>query len=177
MTTGSNDCLQLQLQELQVIMLCVCRAAAVSLATLPAPSLCRQLTTSAVTCHVMKLTRMRVVDNSELGRAAMTEGRPPRVIHVYNRTPVGTVGDKVLLAIKGLKKKGIVVGCVKTPNPMSMVPRFDSNNVVLIDDSGTPLGTRILSPLPNVIRARLKRMSHKKSGDFTKLLSLATHFV
>ena len=66
---------------------------------------------------------------------------------------------------------------MKTQHPMSMIPKFDTNNVVLIDDAGTPLGTRIHVPVPNVIRERLQRMSHKKSGDFTKILSLATRFV
>jgi len=84
--------------------------------------------------HIMKLTRLRVVDNSEIGKLAMAEGRPPKCIHIYNKMGIGTIGDKVLVAIKGQKKKGIIVGVKKTQKPF--IPRFDSNNLVLIDDNG-----------------------------------------
>lgn len=42
--------------------------------------------------HILKLTRMRVVDNSNIGKQAMAEGKPPKVIHVYNKVGVGTIG-------------------------------------------------------------------------------------
>lgn len=70
----------------------------------------------------------------------MGEGKPPKIIHVYNKQAVGKIGDKVLVAIKGQKKKGILVGLKQKQKPK--VPKFDTNNVVLIDDNGTPLGTR-----------------------------------
>lgn len=57
-------------------------------------STCRNISVSAVTNHIIKLTRLRVVDNSEIGKQAMMEGRPPRCIHVYNKTGVGLIGDK-----------------------------------------------------------------------------------
>ncbi|KAK4887117.1 hypothetical protein RN001_003388 [Aquatica leii] len=93
------------------------------------------------------MTRLRVVDNSEIGKRAMAEGRPPKCIHVYNKTGVGKIGDKVLVAIKGEKKKGVLVGLKQ--NQKCKVPKFDSNNLVLIDDNGTPLGTRIHSEVTN----------------------------
>ena len=87
------------------------------------------------TWGVMKTTKMNVVDNSALGRKAMAEGRPPksvmslcqesssvitlycRVIHVYARKHYkkahgnyGKLGDRVLVAILGQMKKGIIVG-------------------------------------------------------------------
>jgi hypothetical protein len=34
--------------------------------------------------HLMKLTRCRVVDNSPIGKQAMAEGKPPKIIHIYN---------------------------------------------------------------------------------------------
>ncbi|KAJ9578114.1 hypothetical protein L9F63_025026, partial [Diploptera punctata] len=126
-------------------------------------------------CHIILLTRLRVVDNSEIGKAAMAEGKPPKCIHVYNKKRVGTVGDKVLVAIKGQKKKGILVG-VKQNQP-TMIPKFDSNNVVLIDDNGTPLGTRIHVPIPQILRTKLKEKNVVKGADFTKLLAIATRFV
>ncbi|VDP07088.1 unnamed protein product [Soboliphyme baturini] len=97
-------------------------------------------------------TRLRVVDNSAIGKQAMLSGRPPYCITVYKvgkqRRPStrGRLGDKVLVAIRGEMKKAYIVGqkssYLDTPPG---VPRTDSNNIVLIDDNGNPLGTRILA--------------------------------
>lgn len=53
----------------------------------------RGISTSAPANHIIKLSRLRVVDNSEIGRKAMTEGRPPRCIHVYNKVGIGYIGE------------------------------------------------------------------------------------
>lgn len=135
----------------------------------------RRFSTSAATNHIMKLTRLRVVDNSTIGKQAMAEGKPPRCIHVYNKKGVGTIGDKILVAIKGEKVKAIIVGCVKEQKPN--LPRFDSNNIVLIDDNGTPLGTRINVPIPIVLRTILKEKTFSKGADYTKLLAIASNYV
>lgn len=112
------------------------------------------------------------MDNSEIGKKAMLEGRPPRVICVYKTAPrkelpKAEVGQKVLLAIKGEMKKAIVVGLKRKQE--SFTPRFDSNNVVLIDDKGNPLGNRILVPIPNILRNDQYRLN--------KLVAIATKFV
>ncbi|XP_063696655.1 large ribosomal subunit protein uL14m [Culicoides brevitarsis] len=125
--------------------------------------------------EIRKLSRLRVVDNSEIGRQAMTEGKPPRVIHVYNKKSVGMIGDKVMVAIKGQKKKGILVGLKQIQNPK--VPKFDTNNIVLIDDNGTPLGNRIQVPIPMILRTILKERTQAKGADYTKLLGIASKFV
>ena len=124
---------------------------------------------STTTClqELRKLARVRVVDNSSLGRAAAVSGRPARIIHVYNKQEVARLGDKVLLAIKGQKKKAYVVGVKQKQKPG--VPKFDTNNVVLIEDNGSPVGTRITVPIPSALRS--------KDGDFIKIMSLATKFV
>ncbi|XP_046336844.1 large ribosomal subunit protein uL14m-like [Haliotis cracherodii] len=134
-------------------------------AAVPSGSLA--FSTTACLHEIRKMARMRVVDNSSLGKAALASGKPPRVIHVYNKKEVATIGDKVLLAIKGQKKRAYVVGVKQKQR--ANVPRFDSNNVVLIEDNGAPTGTRIAVPVPSVLRG--------KSGDFTKILSIATRFV
>ncbi|XP_057379590.1 large ribosomal subunit protein uL14m-like [Daphnia carinata] len=125
--------------------------------------------------QIQLLTRLRVVDNSTIGKEAMLEGRPPKCIHVYNKTGIGTIGDKVLVAIKGQKKKAVIVGVKQKQKPL--VPKFDSNNIVLIEDNGTPIGTRIHVPVPSILRKILKGRSVAKQIDFTKLLSIATKFV
>ncbi|XP_028133673.1 39S ribosomal protein L14, mitochondrial [Diabrotica virgifera virgifera] len=124
--------------------------------------------------EIQKMTRLRVVDNSEIGKQAMAEGKPPKCIHVYNKTGVGRIGDRVLVAIKGEKKKGILVGLKQ--NQKSKVPKFDSNNLVLIDDNGSPLGTRIHAPIPTILRTILKEKTHAKGADYTKLLGIASKF-
>lgn len=49
--------------------------------------------TSTTRMEIQKMTRLRVVDNSEIGKRAMAEGRPPKCIHVYNKTGVGKIGE------------------------------------------------------------------------------------
>ncbi|XP_060610029.1 large ribosomal subunit protein uL14m [Anolis sagrei] len=133
------------------------------------PELCtatnqRNFSLSRLCGAIQKMTRVRVVDNSALGNTPYH--RPPKCIHVYNKNGVGKVGDKILLAIKGEKKKALIVGH-KMPGPR-MTPRFDSNNVVLIEDNGNPVGTRIKTPLPSYLRKR---------QDFSKILAIAQNFV
>uniref|UniRef100_A0A8D2Q3C6 Large ribosomal subunit protein uL14m n=1 Tax=Zosterops lateralis melanops TaxID=1220523 RepID=A0A8D2Q3C6_ZOSLA len=125
----------------------------------------RQFSITGACRAIQKLTRVRVVDNSTLGNTPYH--RPPKCIHVYNKTGVGKVGDKILLAIKGEKKKALIVGH-KMPGP-TMTPRFDSNNVVLIEDNGNPIGTRIKTPIPYTLRRR--------EGEFSKVLAIARNFV
>ncbi|KAK5853820.1 hypothetical protein PBY51_014944 [Eleginops maclovinus] len=120
---------------------------------------------TAVAAAIQKMTRVRVVDNSSLGNTPYH--RAPRVIHVYTQNGVGKVGDKVLLAIKGQKKKALIVGH-KMPGAR-MTPRFDSNNVVLIEDNGNPTGTRIKVPIPTHLR--------KHEGEYSKVLAIASAFV
>ncbi|XP_043264304.1 39S ribosomal protein L14, mitochondrial isoform X2 [Colletes gigas] len=146
-----------------------------SVCPVPFNILSRSVSTSTISNQIIKLTRLRVVDNSEIGKQAMLEGKPPRCIHVYNKKGVGLIGDRVLVAIKGEKKKGILVGLKKHQN--AKVPKFDSNNLVLIDDNGTPLGTRIHVPIPHILRTMMKEKSYAKGADYTKLLAIASKFV
>nr|CAG4643670.1 EOG090X0MX9 [Ilyocryptus agilis] len=135
----------------------------------------RSFHSSQQLCEIQLLTRLRVVDNSPIGKEAMLEGKPPKCIHVYNKTGVGTIGDKVLVAIKGQKKKAVIVGVKQKQK--ALIPKFDSNNIVLIEDNGTPIGTRIHVPIPSILRKILKERSVAKKVDFTKILSIATRFV
>lgn len=134
------------------------------------------------TYGVQRESYLRCVDNSKIGREAMAEGRPPYIINVYSpkhrKKPhgaYGKLGDKVICAVRGEKIKGVIVGLKAAQLPG--VPRFDTNNVVLVQNDGSPLGTRIHAPIPNCIRPSLKKHSTAKNVDFTKLLSIATKFV
>ena len=131
------------------------------------PDYLMYFSTTPMMAEIQKMTRLRVVDNSGTGRLAELSGRPVRCIHVYNKTGVGRLGDKVLVTIRGKKKKAFIVGCKQ--NQKIMVPKFDSNNIVLLEDTGMPTGTRIKVPIPSYLRGQ--------TGDFTKILSIATKFV
>ncbi|XP_037987744.1 39S ribosomal protein L14, mitochondrial isoform X1 [Motacilla alba alba] len=141
------------------------RRVGLSLTHLSSAVIQRQFSITGACQAIQKLTRVRVVDNSTLGNTPYH--RPPKCIHVYNKTGVGKVGAKILLAIKGEKKKALIVGH-KMPGP-TMTPRFDSNNVVLIEDNGNPIGTRIRTPIPYTLRRR--------EGEFSKVLAIARNFV
>lgn len=134
------------------------------------------------TFGVQKQTKLRVVDNSNIGREAMAQGKPPRVIQVYSHKHAkeahgayGKLGDRVMVAVMGQKKKGIIVGLkVKQRHG---IPRYDTNNIVMIDENGNPSGNRILAPLPNCIRPELKQASDPKKADYTKLFAIASKWV
>ncbi|XP_045171899.2 39S ribosomal protein L14, mitochondrial-like [Mercenaria mercenaria] len=127
----------------------------------------RSISTTCCLQELRKLARVKVVDNSMLGRKAVLAGKKVKIIHVYNKPAIGYIGDKVLVTVMGEKKKAYIVGCVQKQKPN--VPKFDTNNVVLVEESGAPTGTRIRVPIPSCLRG--------KEGDFTKILSIATKFV
>lgn len=114
------------------------------------------------------LTRLNVVDNSQIGKEVKEAGKKVKVINVYNKTRqrMGGLGDKVLVTILGQMKKGIVVGVVA--NQKAFVPRFDCNNVVLVDNNNVPLGTRITAPLPNILR--------KQGAKTARLMAIGSKF-
>lgn len=119
--------------------------------------------------QVRLLTRMNVVDNSAIGAKAKEAGKKVKVIHVYNkaRHPMGGLGEKCLVTILGQMKKGFIVGCVQTQK--SFIPRFDSNNIVLVDNNNVPLGTRINAPLPNYLR--------KQGAATARLMAIGNKFI
>ena len=119
--------------------------------------------------HVVTMTRLNVVDNSEIGRQVKEAGKKVKIIRIYNKTrnQLGGLGVRVLVTIMGQMRKGIVVGCVQKQE--AFIPRFDSNNVVLLDDHNVPLGTRILAPLPHYLR--------KQGAVTARMMALGTRFV
>ncbi|XP_033735822.1 39S ribosomal protein L14, mitochondrial-like [Pecten maximus] len=127
----------------------------------------RNFSTTQSLGELRKLSTVKIVDNSVIGKKALESGSKVKILQVYNKNEVARVGDKVLVSIQKERKKAYIVGCVQKPKVMQ--PRFDSNNAVLIDETGAPIGTRIRVPVPSHLRGR--------SGDFTKILSIATKFV
>jgi len=126
---------------------------------------------------IHRRTRLIVVDNSAIGKEANTSGKLAYCIHVYKRgyrakhMPPATLGDKVLVAIKGEMKKAIIVGAnTHVHYRKHGVPSTDTNNIILLDEEQNPIGTRVLAPIPAVLL--------KKRGDivYSKVLSLANKF-
>jgi len=131
---------------------------------------------------VFKQTTVRVVDNSRLGMDAMAMGKPPKIIHVYSKRHAGRphgaygkLGDIVKVAILGEMKKAIVVGMKQKQLPG--IPKFDTNNVVLINDDGTPLGTKCSIPVPHILKEVLKNKTHYKGPEYTKTLKIFQEYV
>ncbi|KAB2841438.1 50S ribosomal protein L14, partial [bacterium] len=85
-----------------------------------------------------------------------------------------TIGDVIVVSVKealpdskvkkGDVKKGVIV---RTRKEISRVDgsyiRFDQNSIVLINDAGEPIGTRIFGPVARELRAK----------KFMKIISLA----
>lgn len=115
-------------------------------------------------------TNLVVADN--------TGARSVRVFRLYGgsyRKSSG-VGDIVLCSVKDaipngkVKKgdivKGVIVRTKKAYNrPDGSTIRFDDNAIVLINDDGTPRGTRVFGPVARELR--------DKGDKFMKIVSLA----
>ena len=71
------------------------------------------------------------------------------------------------VAVNGEVKWGYIVGCNIAQRPL--VPKFDTNNVVLIEKNGTPIGKRVLVPIPSSLRK-------KADGHFSKILAISSKF-
>ena len=87
-----------------------------------------------------------------------------------------SIGDIILCAVKdatpnGKVKKGDVVRCVivrtkKAINrPDGSTIAFDDNAVVIINEDGSPIGTRVFGPVARELR--------EKGEGFMKIVSLA----
>ena len=75
----------------------------------------------------------------------------------------------------GELKKGIVVGT--KAKQKHGVPSFDTNNVVLISDDGTPLGKQVTLPVPIHLKSILKSKTHFKKPEYTKMLKNVKTFI
>jgi large subunit ribosomal protein L14 len=90
------------------------------------------------------------------------------------RRKYATVGDVIVVSVKealpeskvkkGDVKKGVIVRTKKEiARADGSYIRFDENSIVLINEAGEPLGTRIFGPVARELRAK----------NFMKIISLA----
>ncbi|KJH42017.1 ribosomal protein L14p/L23e [Dictyocaulus viviparus] len=127
---------------------------------------------------IHRRTRCNVVDNSALGKEAHISGKRAYCIDVYKQgrrkkhLPHATLGDKILVAIRGQMRKAYVVGANTHVHLRKHgIPVTDTNNIVLLDDEGNPLGNRIMVPIP------AKLLENKNDAQFAKVLALANKFI
>ena len=87
-----------------------------------------------------------------------------------------SIGDVILCAVKdavpgGKVKKGDVVRCVIVRTKKAIIRpngstiAFDDNAVVIINEDGSPVGTRVFGPIARELR--------EKGEGFMKIVSLA----
>ncbi len=115
-------------------------------------------------------TNLVVADNSG--------AKSVRIFRLYggSHRKSSSIGDIVLCAVKSaipngkIKKgdvvKGVIVRTKKGINrPDGSYVRFDDNAIVLINDDGSPRGTRVFGPIARELR--------DKGEGFMKIISLA----
>lgn len=115
-------------------------------------------------------TNLVVADNSG--------ARSVRAFRLYggSHRKSSSIGDVILCAVKdatpgGKVKKGDVVKCVIVRTKKAINRKngsticFDDNAVVVINDDGAPIGTRVFGPVARELR--------EKGEKFMKIVSLA----
>ena len=114
------------------------------------------------------LTKFNVVDNSKQGQRSKRYKKAYAIgFFKNNKRQTADIGDVIKVAVRGQTCNALIVGSRK-PKGNSMVPRYDNNNVVLLDENFAPLGTRIRGPIPNVLR--------KQREKYAKVLAIASKF-
>lgn len=89
----------------------------------------RSFSTTPQLNELRLLSRVKVVDNSKIGRNAKQSGRPVKVINVYKKPPVGRLGDKVLVTIEHEKKKAYIVGCKQRQQTLVPIKQYGSDSL------------------------------------------------
>jgi len=111
---------------------------------------------------IQLLSRIEVADNTGAKKARM-------IRRLGQNKKTASVGDVIVCHIKESStdatiKKGTVVRAVvvRTKAPIrrrdGSYLRFDENAIVILNDDGTPRGTRIFGPVARELRAKFMRI-------------------
>jgi len=121
---------------------------------------------------IQQETNLEIVDN--------TGGKTCRCFKVLkgSKRRYASVGDVIVVSIKSADPKGMVkkgevhkavvvrtAGYIRRSDGSCL--RFDKNSCVLLDDKGSPRGTRIFGPIPREVR----------EAGFVKITSLAPEVI
>ena len=121
-----------------------------------------------------------IQQESDLGVADNTGAKRVKCIKVLggSRRRYAGVGDVIICSVQECTpvasvKKGQIVRCVvvRTKSPIirddGSTVRFFDSSVVLIDEKGQPIGTRVFGPVAREVRAK----------NFIKITSLAPEVI
>ena len=111
------------------------------------------------------LTRLTIVDNSENSKKVTRLDRP-YCIKLPKNSRVAKFGQVITIAHLGKVHKALIVS---NRMPSKRLPRYDTHNIILLNDKREPVGTRIIGPLPSIMR--------KRERDFSKVIAIATKFI
>ena len=114
---------------------------------------------------VLLLTKLKLVDNSDNAKR-VTRLDKPYCIKLPKNNKVAGFGDVIKIAHRGKVHNALIVSNRK---PSKKLPRYDSHNIILLNDKLDPVGTRIIGPLPSALR--------RKRGEFSKVIAMATKFI
>ena len=114
---------------------------------------------------VILLTKLKLVDNSDNAKK-VTRLDQPYCIKLPKNNKVAKFGDVIKIAHRGKVHNALIVS---NRRPSKWLPRYDSNNAILLNDKLEPVGTRIFGPLPSAIR--------RKEGQYSKVIAIATRFI
>lgn len=114
---------------------------------------------------VVLLTKLKLVDNSENAKK-VTRLDKPYCIKLPKNNKVAKFGDVIKIAHRGKVHNALIVS---NRMPSKWLPRYDTSNIILLNDKLEPVGTRIIGPLPSAIR--------RKEGQYSKVIAIATKFI
>lgn len=129
-------------------------------------SLQPQLLQNVFRRSIFLLTEFNCVDNSEMG-TVQERYRKPYLIGFYRKRRTADIGDIIKVAVKGKPCKALVVSTRK--RKLDFTPRYDRNNIILLDENNNPLGTRVKCPVPTIIRQR--------KLEYPKIPGMVTRYV
>ena len=111
------------------------------------------------------LTRLTIVDNSENAKKVTRLDRP-YCIKLPKNSKVAGFGEIITIAHLGAVHKALIVS---NRMPSKRFPRYDTHNIILLNDKLEPVGTRIMGPIPSVIR--------KRDRELSKVIAIASKFI
>ena len=112
------------------------------------------------------LTKLRFVDNCESAKRA-TKTDQPYCIKLPRDKKVAKFGEVITIAHRGKVHKALIVGSRKPGS--KRLPCYDTHHIVMLNEKLEPVGTRIVAPIPSELR--------RKSGQWSKVIALATKFI
>lgn len=107
---------------------------------------------------IQTLTNLKILDNSGVKKA--------HCIKILKNKKMGTIGDYIIISVKALKKfnlklqkkqilKALIINTKKEQcYKDASIFKFDQNQIILLKNSNTLLGTRILGIMPKFLRKK-----------------------